>query len=304
MKLKKHIRFFILLCIAIYILYVLYSASNISIEEAYSEKKVVHFHCRFHYGDNIVNLKFFYNISQKLKENNIMIHYYYDNNQNKNAVEFQRYVDADTVTLRSISETPPESIELWMGMEIDGVGHVDFDVYFPKFYTRILTALNLQDQGIDVSLYQKEEYLLDIYNRVDDKYKDLDILILNSQPHSGQFPTYNIDTMNAMCRRLATKYKIATSTYVDDSIPCTFTDGLAIQDIGAISTHAKVIVAVFSGPIIGCFNQYAKERVKKWILLLGHPVKFAEINITLVDNVDAVDSVLQEVYGGYKEEAM
>lgn len=296
MKIKKNIRFFILLCIGIYILYFLYSVSNTSMEEAYSEKKSIHFHNRFHYGDNIANLKFFYNISQKLKENNIMIHYYYDNNQNKNKVEFQRYVDPDTLTLRLISETPPESIELWMGMDIDGVGHVDFDLYFPKFYTYILTTLKLQDQGIDVSLYQKEEYLLDIYNRLDDKYKDLDILILNSQPHSGQFATYNMDTMNAMCRRLATKYKISTSTYVDESIPCTFTDGLTIQDIGAISTHAKVIVAVFSGPIIGCFNQYTKSHVKKWILLLSHPIKFAEINTTIVDNVDAVDSVLEELY--------
>lgn len=295
MKLKKRIRFFIVLCMIICSIYIVYSISNTRIEEAYSEKKVVHFHCGFHYGDNIVNLKFLYAISKKLKENNIMIHYYYDSNQNKNAVEFQRYVDADTLTLRLISETPPESIELWMGMEIDGVGHVDFDVYFPKFYTRILTALNLQDQGIDVSLYQKEDYLLDIYSRLDDKYKELDVLILNSQPHSGQFATYNVETMNAMCKRLATKYKIATSSPVDDSIPCTFTDGLAIQDIGAISTHAKAIVAVFSGPITACFNQYTKAHVKKWILLLSHPIKFTEINITLVDNVDAVDTVLGEL---------
>lgn len=296
MKIKKQFRFFILLCMIISSIYVLYSISNTTIEEAYSEQKIVHFHCGFHYGDNIVNLKFLYAISKKLKENNIMIYYYYDSNQNKNIVEFQRYVDKETLTLRLISEAPPESIELWMGMDIDGVGHVDFDLYFPKFYTRILTALNLQDQGIDVSLYQKEDYLLEIYSRLDNKYKDLDILILNSQPHSGQFPTYNVDTMNALCRRLATKYKIATSTYVDDSIPCTFTDGLTIQDIGAISTHAKVIVAVFSGPITACFNQYTKEHVKKWILLLGHPIKFTEIKMILVDNVDAVDSVLEEPY--------
>jgi hypothetical protein len=294
MGIKKRIRFFIILCIIICSIYIVYSISNPGIEEAYSEKKSAHFHCGFHYGDNIVNLKFFYAISKKLKENNIMIQYYYDNNQNKNANEFKRYIDDETVSLRLISEVPPESIELWMGRDIDGVGHVDFDVYFPKFYTRILTALNLQDQGIDVSLYQKEDYLLDIYTRLDDKYKDLDILILNSQPHSGQFATYNVDSMNALCRRLATKYKIATSTYVDDSIPCTFTDGLAIQDIGAISTHAKAIVAVFSGPITACFNQYTKEHVKKWILLLSHPIKFAEINVVLVDNVDAVDSVIGE----------
>ena len=287
------------LCIVLFIavlsiLYLLHIVNTVNTLEGYSEKKIVHFHCRFHYGDNIANLKFFYNIAAKLKENNIMIYYYYDNNQNKNANEFERYVDNDTLTLRLLAERPSDSVELWMGMDIDGVGHGDFDVYFPKFYMRILTVLNMQNQGIDVSLYQKEDYLLDIYNKLDNKYKDLDILVLNSQPHSGQFASYNTDTMNAMCRKLATKYRIATSSPADDSIPCTMSDGLAIQDIGAISTHAKYVVAVFSGPLTACFNKYSKDHVKKWIFLLSNPIKLVEINNTLTDNVDNVYKIIEE----------
>lgn len=290
-----HTGFYTLLFVVfLSIVYMLYIVNNINTAEGYSEKRIVHFHCRFHYGDNIANLKFFYNIAHKLKENNIMIYYYYDNNQNKNRIEFERYVDNDTLTLRLVQERPLDSVELWMGMDIDGVGHGDFDVYFPKFYMRILTVLNMQDQGIDVSLYQKEDYLLDIYQRLDTKYKELDILVLNSEPHSGQFSAYNTDTMNAMCRKLASKYKIATSSPADDSIPCTMSDGLAIQDIGAISTHAKYVIAVFSGPLTACFNKYSKEHVKKWIFLLNNPIKLIEINNTLMDNVDNVYSMIEE----------
>jgi len=296
MRLKARIRFYaiIFISISICITYLVYSTDNGRIKESYSEKRVVHFHCRFHYGDNIANLKFFYDIAAKLKENNVMVYYYYDNNQNKNEIEFTRYIDRDTLTLRLLSERPENSVELWMGMDIDGVSHGDFDVYFPKFYTRILMAMNMQGQGIDVSLYQKEDYLLDVYERLDAKYKDLDILVLNSQPYSGQFASYNPDTMNAMCRKLATKYKIATSTHVDDSIPCTMRDGLAIQDIGAISTHAKYVVGVFSGPLTACFNQYSKEHVKKWIFFLSNPLKLIEIDNILLDNVEGVYNIIEE----------
>jgi len=294
MRVKARIRLYAILFVAICLIYILYRVGHINSIETYSEKKEFHFHCRFHYGDNIANLKFFYNIAPKLKENNIMVYYYYDNNQNKNAKEFTRYVDTNTLTLRTLSERPADSIELWMGMDIDGMSHGDFDMYFPKFYTRILTAMSMQDQGIDVSLYQKEDYLLNIYDNLDNKYKELDVLILNSQPYSGQFASYNTTTMNAMCKKLATKYKIATSSPVDDSIPCTMSDGLAIQDIGAISTHAKYIVAVFSGPLTACFNQYSKTHVKKWIFLLTNPLKLIEIDNILLDNVEGVYNLIEE----------
>jgi hypothetical protein len=95
-----------------------------------------------------------------------------------------------------------------MGMDIDGISHTYFDEYFIKFYSRILKVLGLEEIGINTSLYQKEDYLFDIYKNLDDKYKNLDILIINSSPHSGQFANYNIESINRMCTKLAasTKY--------------------------------------------------------------------------------------------------
>ena len=283
----------ILIGLIIYSIYYLNQPVSYIVKEGYQVKNIFHFHCRFHYGDNIVNLKFFYNISSILKENNIMIRYYYDTQQIKNSIELERYVDKETLTLLPLSDRPPDSVELWMGTDINGINHGDFDVYFREFYTRILSTLHLENKGIDVSLYQKEDYLLDIYESLDSKYKDLYILILNSETQSGQL-SYNKDTMDAMSKTLASKYKVATSTCVDDSINCTMRDNLTIQDIGAISTHAKYIVAVYSGPLIACFNTYSKDHIKKWIFLVKNPIKMKEINYMLFDSVENVPSTIEE----------
>lgn len=282
----------IVICAILYI-YLYEKGHSTKSTEGYKEKNIFHFVCKFHYGDNILNLKFFYNISRILKENNIMIHYYYDNNQIKNRVELERYVDKETLHLDILSNCPSDAVELWMGSDINGITHGDFDVYFRHFYTQILQVLHLEDRGIDVSLYQKEDYLLSIYNGLDDSFKNIDVLVLNSEPQSGQF-LYNKDEMDAMCKKLSKQYKIVTSSPVDDTIPCTMRSGLTIQDIGAISTHTKCIVAVYSGPLTACFNQYSKDHIRKWIFLARHPMKHVEIDNVLLDNVGPVEAIIQE----------
>jgi hypothetical protein len=81
---------------------------------------------------------------------------------------------------------------------------------------------------------------------------------------------------------------IVTTTYVNNDIKCTFTDGLHLQDIGAISIHAKYIVGVHSGTMAACYNSLTKRNVKKWFI-------FAEGKIHSEINVDN-DSSIGKVY--------
>jgi len=255
--------------------------------------KVFSFYNKFHYGDNILNLKFLYNISNELKKHNIKIKYYYDNVYNKNIDELQRYIDSDVVSMHALSKKPNDAIELWMGNNIDNTPHYnyhDFDKYFNLFYKNILNILELNNLNINTSLYQKEDYLQDIYNNIDKKYHNLDILIINAEPKSIQL-NYNISKMDAMCIKLANKYNVATTTYVNNSIKCTFSDDLKMQDIGAISTHAKYIIAVNSGPICACFNEATKNSVKKWIILEKKNFKYDDINYTLIKSMDELDRI-------------
>ena len=229
-------------------------------------EKIYHFYNDYHYGDNLLNLKFLKNILHYLKDANIKIIYYYNKRYIKNVYELERYIDNDIITLRTTNYRPRDAICLWMGcINFDKVNYSNFDIYFNLFYKNITTILNLDNKQINTSLYQDEEYLLDIYNSLDSKYKDIDILIINSVPYSGQIQ-YNKEEWDKMCIDLSKKYNIVTTTFVNNDIKCTFTDGLRLQDIGAISTHVKYIIAVHSGPIVPCYNSLTKKNVKKWFI--------------------------------------
>lgn len=257
-------------------------------------QKEFHFYCTFHYGDNILNLKFLYNISPILKKHGITIKYYYDALYIHNVDELQRYVNPDVVTLFTMDTKPVNAIQLWMGDKtfINNVSYNQINIFYDLFYKKILGILGLESENIKTSLFQEESYLQDIYNKLDPKFHNIDILIINAQPQSGQLD-YNKSKMDEMCIRLSSKYKIVTTTHVNDSINSTMKSGLKLQDIGAISTHAKYIIAVNSGPVTTCFNIDTQKSVKKWIIFDKSSITNSEINMVLLNNLDTIDNIEQ-----------
>ena len=249
-----------------------------------SPTKVFHFYNRFHLGDNILNLKFFFNISDIMKLNGITIYYYYDDSyKNNKRGELERFVNKDTLNLCSIKDKPADAIELWMGNPIDGYDYLVLDTFFDAFYKKILKTIGLEGKNISTSLYQPEPYLQDIYNNLDDKYKNLDILVINAEPQSGQFQ-YDKESFNNMCISLHKKYNIATTSPVNDDIKCTMKDNLMLKDIGAISTHVKYILGVHSGPVTACFNSDTNNNVKKWILFVSNNTRHADPKFVILNN--------------------
>lgn len=260
--------------------------------EPLAERREFHFHNGGHYGDNILNLKFLYNISEGLKQENILIYYHYPGHCSK-IEELEAYVDKGVVKLES-GPPPPEAIELWFKNEIDGVtGFSDMSKYYDLFYKKILRILGMEGRGIDTSLFQKEEYLIKIYEQLDPKYKDIDVLIINAVPQSYQF-NYNKEQFDETARQLSKKFRVVTTSPVDSSIPCTIDDGLKMQDIGAVSTHAKYILAVFSGPLIPCFNLHTKEHVKKWLILQSYSPTFEGIDYRIVSALPEAEQIISE----------
>jgi hypothetical protein len=57
-----------------------------------------------------------------------------------------------------------------------------------------------------------------------------------------------------------------------------------LQDIAAISTHAKYIIGVHSGPVTACFTDATKKSVKKWILFADNKVKHSQTNAVVLPN--------------------
>jgi len=247
------------------------------------EARVLHFYNTFHYGDHIFNLKFFLVNAAILKERATQIHYYYDDAYATDRSELDAYIDPDLVYLHPMTEKPESAVELWMGNDIGTLAQeTDFEKYMTEFYKQLVGYLGLDDLTIDTSLFQKEDYLLELHANLDPKFQNVDILVLNSPPASGQFPQYDQGKFDALATRLSERYKVAVISAVND-IPCTRTDGLKLRDIGAVSTHAKYIIGMNSGPIVPCLNIYAKNSVKKWILFeesLQHIFGDIECNVS------------------------
>ena len=264
-KYKIYAAFF-MLCTAVWLLQYLHHRETIPERNIYSNTEY-HFYSRWHYGDNINNLKFLYNISEHLRKRNKVIHYYYNDNYIKNRDELERYVNKDTMVLHTLDKKPDHAIGIWILDTHNGKMAVpSYDEYYGEIYKRLVNYMGLGDLGIDTSYYQKEEYLLKIYEKLPDKFKNVEILFINAEPKNGQYP-YNKKRADAIAVELSKRYRIVTTSPVNDEIPCTFTDGLKLQDIGAVSTHAKYIIGVNSGPIIPCMNYYTKQSVKKWIFV-------------------------------------
>jgi hypothetical protein len=253
------------------------------------EPKVVHFHNNGHYGDHIFNLKFFLVNTKILKERGIQIHYYYDDGYIKDRSELEAYVDPEVVHLHPIAEKPESAIEIYIGNKIGDLTHRKFKTFMIEFYKQIVKHLGLEDLNIDLSLFQKEDYLLDIYAKLGPKFHDVDVLILNSPPASRQFPGYDQAKFDALATRLSKRFKVAVISAVND-IPCTRTDGLKLRDVGAVSTHAKFIIGMNSGPIVPCLNIYAKNSVKKWILFdKWFEEMFGEVETNISLNINATN---------------
>jgi hypothetical protein len=136
------------------------------------------------------------------------------------------------------------------------------NIYYVQFFNEVLQKLKLP------LIFEKLEYtdpdLLKRYENINKKfnkkYDELDFLILNSTPRSGQY-FKNYWEWNPLITELNKKYKIATTEKVQ-GVNCTYDDMLTVKDIAAISTKAKKIIAVNSGVVPGLLNTYTLNMVE------------------------------------------
>ena len=232
---------------------------------------IYYFHNEYHLGDNVFNLIFFNNIKHYIKKQNIQIYYYCQPNYMEQLMEF---ITISNVVLFPISDKPSNSLQLWIensqiehtfshikNISVDN--RVCYNVFYKNFFNKVLERLKIHFTFKD--FYYKDLDLLKRYDKIQEKYKNIDILILNSQPFSGQY-NYNKEEWDRYICKLNQKYTVVTTTKVNNDIKCTTDDNLTIKTIAAISTKVPIIIAINSGVVPGLLNIHTLKNVKQFYI--------------------------------------
>jgi len=244
-----------------------------------------HFYNLYHLGDNIFNMIFFKIIKKHIEENKIFIYYYCQPQYIQQVGEFN---DSNNVIIKEIDKKPPNAVEIWIDREVRGISftklhnknqsigkkRTNYDKFFVCFYNIILTMMNIDI--IMNTFYYKDSNLKTRYYHLNkkhkNKYRNIQILILNSQPMSGQFH-YDKSVWDEHIIQLSKKYKVITTTKVD-GINCTMDDQLTVKDIAAVSAKASIIIAINSGVVPGLLNKYTLNNVKQ-VFIFDDRCKFS-----------------------------
>jgi hypothetical protein len=245
-------------------------------EDKNTEPRIVKAHCIFHLGDQIYNMILFSQIAAYLEENNIYIDYTCRAEHHNQVREF---ITTPNVRLLEYpddkfdKDAPEYGLHMHIGdnrfpIHNFNYKNKNFDEFYVVWYNQVLEML-----GIPQKIYRFEYTDTDLlirYELLNEKYKDVDILIINSPPLSGQY-NYHKPSWDATIKRLSSVGLNIVTTDRVDGIKCTLDDKLTLKSIGAISTRAKVIIAINTGPFSACFNSFAMQNVRRiWAFDYGN----------------------------------
>ena len=229
---------------------------------SFTTNKIYHLHNSYHLGDNVFNFIFFYLIQKYIEYNGIVIFYYA---KKEYLPQLKEFITSKNILLSSLEYKPSSSIELWINNDLFQYRHdrqyqpINYNKYYIIFFNNVLQKL-LMNTRI-TRFYYYDNNLLERYNGLHVKYRNVDILVLNTIPLSGQY-SYNKAQWDSYIKRLASVFKLTTTVKVDELL-CTLDDNLTIKDIAALSTNVKVIIAINSGVVPGLINEITLTNVKK-----------------------------------------
>lgn len=238
--------------------------------------RIVKAHCIFHLGDQIYNMILFSQIAAHLEETNTIIEY---TCRVEHHAQVREFITSPNIRLLEYPDdkfdryAPEYGLHMHIGDNRFAIHNFNyknknFDEFYVVWYNQVLEMLEIPQK---VYRFEYTDHdLLIRYELLPEKYKDVDVLIINSRPLSGQY-NYHKPSWDAAIQRIsAAGLKIATTDHVA-GITCTQDDKLTLKSIGAISTRAKVIIAINTGPFSACFNSYAMQYVRRiWAFDYGN----------------------------------
>lgn len=231
------------------------------------DKKVIEVENAHHMGDNFINFMFLTQIKDFLENKGIYIKYYCWPQYHANLHDFN---PSNNISIHSLQKPYKKKYyELWQGGHIGQITPIHIKkvvedqlvFMFNKFLENY--KFNIK---VDNWIYENIK-IKDWYNNLDTNLKDIDILIVNSSPKSGQYP-YDKSLWDRYIQKLNSSCKIATTEFVSNEVISLHTYNL--KDITAISINVKYIIAINTGPLLPLFNTYTLNNVKKIYIFGGN----------------------------------
>lgn len=232
---------------------------------------ILHFHGNHNLGDIMFNFIVFYNIKNFIKSKNTTIYFYM---RSEHIHQMKDFKPIKNMKIFDISKKPANSIELWdcndyifekNGKKNDNsiiFSGLPQNIYYIKYFNNKLKHLNIP---ITITNFSYEDAdILKRYDNLNDKYKNIDILFINSDAMSGQY-TYDNLEWEGIIKFLNNNFKIVTTKKISN-ILCTRDDNLRIKDIAAISIKVKVVISINTGVFTPLLNVYTLKNVNKFYI--------------------------------------
>jgi len=233
----------------------------------------------FHLGDNIFCCLFFSKIKKYIETNNIFINHYC---LREHVNQTKEFIYSKNIKIFDLNEIPKDEniIDLWIGSSLYELNYfnsnknTNYDVFLCDFYNNILKNNLKFPIVIEKFIFDNDDLdfldvAIKINEKTNNKYTNIDLLIVNSTPLSGQMH-YDKSEWDKIITLFHNKYDNVITTQKVEDVKCTTDDNLTAKDIAAISTNAKKIIAIDTGPAIGLYNKYTIQNATTYMLCGEH----------------------------------
>ncbi len=222
--------------------------------------RTIHLYNNWHLGDGVFMMNYLFQVREYLRENAITVVYHCKGMYKTQLAEFA----PPEVSIEPLETVAPPvgAVDVWMRHSFATCPLYPFNDFLRLHSNRLAGILGLPPIS---SFFYKDKDLLTRYENMPDAAKKVDVLFINAVPQSFQYNYVKPHWDQLAHDLVAAGYKVITTSIVP-GLECTLKYRLSIKDIAAISTHATYIVAVNSGPVAGCLNEYTIAAVKKWFV--------------------------------------
>jgi len=214
-------------------------------------ERIIHFYSHAKYGDNLEQLNYVRKLCYAYP--NYEFVQYTNEDQLEQLQEVIEDLDPQ-VTLKFHGHKPDEAHHTW-------IGHEGFCRMWPgrnndRVGFMIAWFQNLSKRaGVESPIKCAQDLLFD-YPALTKPVvfqENFDVLVINSEPQSGQYRGFSREGIDNLARGLAQSNKVITIEKVDD-LPCTRAMGLSLTEIGSLSRQCRAVCGVSTGPMWPTFN--------------------------------------------------